>query len=239
MSLKQHIWASTLFAVVAGPGLWLAYQTTSEVDAKSFPHANAEANYFPRKGWTVGFHAFRMNGYKDLPVKVYAVTSAGRKGIQTVRVSSQSDKIVIGVRIKWFVVVNGGDAILAKDETPLIDLPGLVGALPKFAVKIPDASLATILTPVMKKRPLRGDFDVHVVVSEVKYLDGSLWNWPEPSKVIVAPLKKHHAAMDLCAGQTCRLAADLFSYQCAYSQGEQCENYGDECDSSICDLYMQ
>src|SRR5688572_26182862 len=77
MTSKVQILAYSLLAVI-GVAAQFAYQTTGEVDAKSLSHASAEANYLPRKGWTVGFHAFRMNGYKDLPVKVYGVTSAGR-----------------------------------------------------------------------------------------------------------------------------------------------------------------
>lgn len=238
MTSKFLILASCSLAVI-GVALAAAHQTGGEVEAKLFSRPRAEASHLPRKGWTVGFHAFRINGYKDLPVKVYGVTSGGLQGLQVARVSSQSDKIVIGVKIKWFVGVKGNDAILAKGETPLIDLPGLDGALPKFYVRVPDATLDKILGPVMQKRQLKGDFDVQVMVSEVKYLDGSFWNLAEPTSLGVAPRRKHHAAMDTCAGQTCRLAADLFTYQCADSSGEMCENRGESCTSIICALYMQ
>jgi hypothetical protein len=226
MRSKLHNLYYTLFAVIACVGLLFAYKTTSGVDAKPLP----------RKGWTVGFHAYRISGYKSLPVKVYGVTSAGERGLEVAHVRSKSDKIVIGVRIKWFVSEKDKSSILAKGETPLLNLPGLVGAQPSFDVKVPDATLDRILRPVMKNGQLRGDFDVQVVVGEVKYLDGSFWKLPEPTNLVVVPIRKHHGAYDACPGQTCRLAPDLFSYQCADSKEEECINSGTICSSYICGL---
>lgn len=224
MKSRLHILCYIVFAVIACVGLLFPYKTTGGVDATPLP----------RKGWTLAFHAYRMNGYQDLPVKLYGVTSAGEQGLELAHVTVKAHEIVTGVRISWFVSEKDKTSILAKGETPLLNLPGLVGARPRFDVNVPDVTLDRIMRPVMKRGQLRGDFDVQVVVSEVKYLGGSIWKLPEPTKLVVEPIRKHHGAYDDCSGQTCRLAPDLFAYQCADSQGEHCTNYGNKCDSYIC-----
>ncbi len=232
MNSKLHIVFYLAIAALGSVGLLLADKTS---DASAFPHVStANSKSFPAKGWTVGFHAFRIGGYRELPVKVYGVTSAGEQGLQVAHLSSNSDQIVIGVRIKWFVGKKGSTSILSKGETPLLELRGLTGALPKFDIRVPDVTLEKVLLPIIRKGQLQGDFDVQVVVSEVKYLGGSSWQLPEPTRLVIVPLRKHHATVDLCAHQTCRLAPDLFTYQCANSNGEECENRGGSCTSLIC-----
>lgn len=235
MKSKLHIVSYLAIAALGCVGLLLTNKTSNRVDASVLPNVSTvDAKVFPEKGWTIGFHAFRINGYRELPVKLYGVTSAGAQGLQVAHVSSNSDKIVIGVRIKWFVGKKGSTSILSKGETPMLELRGLTGALPKFDVRVPDVTLEKVLVPLIRKGQLRGDIDVQVIVSEVKYLDGWSWQLPEPTRLVIVPLKKHHAAVDLCAHQTCRLAADLFSYQCADTNGEECENHGGSCTSLIC-----
>lgn len=234
MTSKLPIVCYLAIALSCG-GLLLADKTTSGVDASPLPHISAaNAKLFPAKGWTVGFHAFRISGYRELPVKVYGVTSAGAEGLQIAHLSSNSDKIVTGVRIKWFVSKKGSTSILSKGETPLLELRGLTGALPKFNIRVPDVTLQKVLLPLIQRGQLQGDFDVQIVASEVKYLGGSSWYLSEPTRLVVVPLRRHHAAVDLCAHQTCRLAADLFTYQCAGGNGEECENHGGSCTSLIC-----
>lgn len=234
MISKLHIVCHLAIALGCG-ALLLAEKTSSGVDASALSHVSTpNSRPFPAKGWTVGFHAFRISGYRELPVRVYGVTSAGEQGLRVAHLSSNSDKIVIGVKIKWFVGKKGSTSILSKGETPLLELRGFTGALPKFDIKVPDVTLERVLLPLMRRNQLQGDVDVQVVVSEVKYLDGSWWQLPEPTRLVVVPLRKHHAAVDLCAHQTCRLAPDLFSYQCADTNGEECENHGGSCTSLIC-----
>jgi len=234
MNLKRHIPYCIAVAVLGCAGFLLT-DSTKGVDASTPRDTSvAKPRLFPLKGWSVGFHVFKIKDYRELPVKVYGVTSAGEKGLETAHIRSNSDKILTGLKVKWFVGKKGSTAILSKGETPLIELSGLVGALQQFDVKVPDATLERILVPVVRKGQLQGDLDVHVVVSEAHYLDGSSWKLREPRNLVVVPLKRHHAAVDLCAHQTCRLAPDLFSYQCANTDAEECENHGGSCTALIC-----
>lgn len=234
MNLKRYAPYCLAVAVLGCSG-FLVVDRTNDVDASARRDTGKErSRLLPLKGWSIGFHAFRIKDYRELPVKVYGITSAGEKGLEIAHIRTNSDKILTGLKVKWFVGKKGGIAILSKGETSSIELPGLVGALPQFDVRVPDATLEKILVPLVHKGQLQGDIDVHVVVSEAIYLDGSSWKLREPRNLVVVPLKRHHAAVDLCAHQTCRLAADLFSYQCANTDAEECENHGSSCTALIC-----
>jgi hypothetical protein len=197
----------------------------------------AELNSFPKEGWTVGFHAYRTKGYDTLPVIVHGVTSAGKNGLEVAHISVKSDKIVTGLKIRWYVNRKDKTVILARGETEWLDIPDVTGAAPKFDVQVPGASLQAVLGPLVQKHQLKGDIDVQVMASEAKYLDGSTWRLPITKRLVFAPLRKHHAANDLCVNQSCRLAPDLFSYQCVDTGNEECTNYGHACTSYICDPF--
>src|SRR5262245_46536565 len=108
MKSKVHILCYITIAALGCIALLLTDKTSNGVDASALPHVStANAIVFPAKGWTVGFHAFRIGGYRELPVQVFGVTSAGEQGLQVAHLSSNSDKIVTGVRIKWFVGKKG------------------------------------------------------------------------------------------------------------------------------------
>jgi hypothetical protein len=226
---RRYLWSFVALVLIGGITI---------SPSRSTQGGNAKP--LPRKGWTVGFHAYRMSGFNDIPVKVIGVGSAGERGLQVAHVSgSKASQIITAVRIKWYVSEMGKTSILAKGETRWLDLPGLTGAQPKFDVAVPDADLDKIMRPVMEHGGLHGDYDVQVVVAEVRYLGGSAWKLPEINTLATVPIKKnHHAAMDLCPNQTCRLNVELAVYQCGSGQQELCENYGQDCNSWICGTWI-
>jgi hypothetical protein len=224
--LRRYLWLF-LAALFIGGLVISPYRSTQGVNVKPLP----------LEGWTVGFHAYRMKGFSDLPVKVVGVESAGVKGLQKAYVSgSKASHIITAVRIKWYVSEKDKTRILAKGETPLLDVPGLTGAQPRFEVAVPDASLDKIMRPVMGRGGLHGDYDVQVVVAEVRYLGGEVWKLQEPATLVIVPLKKNHAANNPCPGQSCRLGTGV--YQCKDAPGEECENFGQTCRSWICDTLL-
>src|ERR1043166_5343354 len=177
---RRYLWVF-IAALFIGGLVISPYRSTQGVNIKPLP----------REGWTVGFHAYRMSGFNDLPVKVVGVESAAARGLQMAYVSgSKASHIITAVRIKWYVSEKDKSRILAKGETPLLDLPGLTGAQPRIDVAVPDASLDKIMRPVMEHGGLHGDYDVQVGVAEVRYLGGEVWKLKEPPTLVTVSLKK-------------------------------------------------
>lgn len=204
--------------------------------AVGYVRNTAETKQLPRNGWTVGFHAYRAEGFDLVPVRVTSVTSEGNKGLTKVELRNRSSKSVTAIKVGWYVSTEGGPGtILAKGESALLGLPGALQAGENFQFSLPPVSLAKILKPVVKGKTLRGDYSVQVVVTEVVYDDGSTWKISQPANVARVVLNYAHP-MPACANQTCRWNASLGSYQCVDGTGELCTNEGSSCTSHACDL---
>lgn len=203
--------------------------------AVGYVRNNTENKQLPRKGWTVGFHSYRAEGFNSIPVRVISVTSKGNEGLTNVELVNRSSKPVTAVKIGWYVSTEDGPGtILTKGESPLLGLPATLQADERLQLNVPPVSLAKILKPVVKGNTLRGDFSVQVVVTKIVYEDGSTWKFSQPSNVARVQLNHAYIFQKGCAGQTCKWHSEIGAYQCEASAGELCTNGGTSCTSSAC-----
>lgn len=156
---------------------------------------------FPvRKNWP-GSMVYLRKGYDTLPVQVTIVTPAGgqellKRGIfiKQVGIKNSSGRAVTAVKLSWyFYRWEEPDEILQTGQTPLIELGRIdnnekcdIGIIPldvlpgRFAGAkqcIIDSPILTyaMIEEVMKKGKFSDREVVEVVVSEVHFEDGTIW----------------------------------------------------------------
>lgn|SRR5215204_375395 len=198
--------------------------TTSTTDAALGQQSNPLTK-LPDGNWSFGIYPYHGSDAQDLPVVVGLVTSEIGAGAGATRVGvvNNSNKTVAAVRFKWLLFEGERrDRVLQQGSTPLLALRATLAPNDKRILLYQVASLLKVYRPLLRNNILNGDFEMEILVEEVRFADGSIWRKGEgQAKWRNRDLKITRAAFVQCPKQKCKSntagSAETVYYSCEAS----------------------
>lgn len=163
------------------------------------------ADWIPPGEWALSCTPDWKPGHGSIPVDVFAVITSARKGlsITDVGIWNRSSKTLAKVKFRWDLCeMNNPDTVLEDGDTGLINVVLDAGA--KQTINHLILSFGGVCQPLLNSGRLIGRYHVEVWVCEIRYKDGSMWEWSpapdggEPSRLI-SPLDVALDDHDRCA----------------------------------------
>lgn len=152
----------------------------------------------PTGDWTLSIGVYTGAGHKSLPVDVSSVTSDALKGsaVTKVTLENRTSQYVEQVKFRWQISEEEDPSTtLLQGTTPRVDVqlsPGVERTLEYTVV-----TFAKIYKPLLREGVLKGKYRMEIMVGEVVYLDGSIWEWEELSDTAHTILHVFGASQEL------------------------------------------
>jgi hypothetical protein len=143
---------------------------------------------FPQGNWTLMAIPYLEANYRANPVVVKSVTTEADKGLTVTRVGILSrSKMVSAVRLRWYLSTEANpEAILQQGETPDIQV---AGGVPAGQVRELEYGVVSFSKLYPASEALKGNFVINIVVSAVKYDDGTSWTERAKSRLDYMPVE--------------------------------------------------
>lgn len=125
----------------------------------------------PQGTWTFSSGPYSGPDATSLPVDVYSVTTEADKGLLTTSVSlhNRTAKDVAAVKLRWILKDTDSGNMLLDGETGSVGVA--VAAGKRQVLRYPVVSFAKIARTLAGRSPLKGNYRLEILVSEVTYAD--------------------------------------------------------------------
>lgn len=205
----------------------------------------------PEGNWSVSFGAYLRDDYRNSPVFIVAVSNRDA-AVTNFDVFNNSSKDVKGFRVKWLVYGDENrQKVLKEGETPFIKFfdkltPGKGGK-----VKYSATSIRKFYASFVENGRLDKDFQVELMIDEVKFEDGSTWKigdgksnytsvkFEKRAKPLTSPKLLTPCSMTRCKSVPNTDIKGGVTYTCeASTVRETCANASNQysCNNVACDL---
>jgi hypothetical protein len=155
-------------------------------------NVSSDEEQLPPGDWSLSPGGYTGPDKDSLPVIVNSVTSTGPKvEVTKVTLINKTTKFVRQVRLQWQVYDR---SLVRKKEDPRIIL--IQGRTPRITVDLSPVeerpleylvtSFAKIYKPLLRDGVLKGKYQMEIMVGQVVYGDGSIWEWGEPTDTTAA-----------------------------------------------------
>lgn len=203
-------------------------------------------NSFPEGNWSVSFSPYLKDDYLTSPVFVTSVNSKDAAAA-SFEIFNNSTKDVKVVRLKWMVYTDENrQTVLKEGKSPHLRFFGNFAPNKSGKIKYSPISLRGFYQSFIENGRLGKDFQVELMIDEVRFTDGSVWkSGDKKSSYVNAKFEKRTKLLTPCASQRCKAGSSpdikeprAVTYSCEASQlRETCANAGDtySCNNVACD----
>lgn len=226
--------------LVAGMFLSLGFMSYGFAQTKD-AERNSLLEPLPRGNWSIAFHPYLGQDYLNAPVIVQSV-STKRLASEKFEIQNVSNKAVIGVKVRWILYENEDRSrVLRQGQTRFLsfrnELPsGQIGFIRLHVISIFD-----FYRDFLTNGQLDRDFDVDLLVDEVKFADGTFWRWedgpsPDRKEQMFSNMTESDCAKQKCVPRESTTVRGGVVYSCGSSTfNERCVPSGDfDCTNQSC-----
>ena len=248
MLRKINKWIFVLAGITLVCALFFVSQKSS-MQKQEIREAKTD-DTLPEGNWSVSFHPYLKDGYKDSPVYVASVANKDT-AVTSFEVFNNSPKDVKAFRLKWLVYAGDNSQKAIKEgKTPYVRLFNKLVSGKGGKIKYSAISLRKFYESFVENGRLDKDFQVDLLVDEVKFTDGSNWKSGDGKPNFVnakfeKPAKPLTSSKLLtpCSQTRCKSVPNTdikggVTYTCEPSTvRETCSNAGDQysCNNIACD----
>lgn len=195
----------------------------------------------PRGDWSIVFHPYLGQDYLNAPVIVQSV-STKRLAAERFEIQNISNKPVKAVKVKWILYENEDRSrVLRQGQTGLLNFRNELPSGQMGFIRLRIVSLFDFYRDFLFKGQLNRDFDVDLLVDEVKFADGSVWRWedgasPNINNQMFSVMQNLDCAKQRCVPRPSTTVRDAVVYSCgASTMNERCVPSGDfDCTNQSC-----
>jgi hypothetical protein len=227
---------STKVRTVASLTIFLLLIAVNFVLAK---HQGRKGVELPRGNWSFSAHPYMGKDLDDRPVIVSSVETHADKGIRLTRaaVKNRSTKPVLSVKLQWSLSYEQSqDTALRNGTSDWIELPKNIPSGESRVLRFlaPPVSFVSVTNDFVSNGILTGDFYLTVLVSEVRYEDGSTWMASRIGNGRVIQVSLRNALSQVgCARQKCKNIGGGYACE-ASTNSEYCTNRQVSCSDTLC-----
>lgn len=226
--------------LTAGTLLLLAFMFHGFAQTKDTGRINL-LEPLPRGNWSIVFHPYLGQDYLNAPVVVQSV-STKRLAAERFEIQNISNKPVKAVKVKWILYENEDrNRVLRQGETRLLNFRNELPSGQMGFIRLRVISLFDFYRDFLIKGQLNRDFDVDLLVDEVKFADGSVWRWedgasPDLNNQMFSRMAESDCAKQKCVPRNSTTVRDAVVYSCGSSTyNERCVPSGDfDCSNQSC-----
>lgn len=195
----------------------------------------------PRGNWSIVFHPYLGQDYLNAPVIVQSV-STKRLAAEKFEIQNISNKAVIGVKVRWILYENEDRSrVLRQGQTRLLNFCNELPSGQMGFIRLRVISLFDFYRDFLIKGRLDREFDIDLLVDEVKFADGSIWRWedgasPDRKEQMFSNMMGSDCAKQKCVPRPSTTVRDAVVYSCGSStMNERCVPSGDfDCTNQSC-----
>jgi hypothetical protein len=195
----------------------------------------------PRGNWSIVFHPYLGQDYLNAPVIVQSV-STKRLAAEKFEIQNISNKAVIGVKVRWILYENEDRSrVLRQGQTRLLNFCNELPSGQMGFIRLRVISLFDFYRDFLIKGRLDREFDIDLLVDEVKFADGSIWRWedgasPDRKEQMFSNMMESDCAKQKCVLRPSTTVRDAVVYSCGSStMNERCVPAGDfDCTNQSC-----
>lgn len=197
----------------------------------------------PEGNWSISFGPYLKDDYVNSPVFVTSVSNKDA-AVTSFNIFNNSTKDARAVRVKWMVYADENrQNVLKEGKSPYIRFFDNFVSGKGGKVKYSPISLRGFYQSFVENGKVDKDFQVELMIDEVRFADGSVWKSGDKSNYVNVKFKKPANLLVPCAMQRCKSnpnpdKRDSVFYTCESStMREVCQNSADSsgCTSSACD----
>lgn len=195
----------------------------------------------PLGNWSIAFHPYLGQDYLNAPVIVQSV-STKRLAAEKFEIQNISNKAVIGVKVRWILYENEDRSrVLRQGQTRLLNFRNELPSGQMGFIRLRVISLFDFYRDFLIKGRLDKEFDIDLLVDEVKFADGSIWRWedgasPDRKEQMFSSMMESDCAKQKCVPRPSTTVRDAVVYSCGSStMNERCVPAGDfDCTNQSC-----
>lgn len=203
--------------------------------------SNSLLEPLPRGNWSIVFHPYLGQDYLNAPVVVQSV-STKRLAAEKFELQNISNKAVKGVKVRWILYENEDRSrVLRQGQTRLLNFRNELPSGQMGFIRLHVISLFDFYRDFLIKRQLNRDFDVDLLVDEVKFADDSVWRWedgasPDVNNQMFSRMAESDCAKQKCVPRESTTVRGAVVYSCGSSSfNERCVPSGDfDCTNQSC-----
>ncbi len=232
-STKKTLFAAGIFLLLA----FMFYGFAQTKDAER----NSLLEPLPRGNWSVVFHPYLGQDYLNAPIVVQSV-STKRLAAERFEIQNISNKPVKSIKVRWILYENEDRSrVLRQGQTRLLNFRNELPSGQMGFIRLRIISLFDFYRDFLNKGQLDRDFDVDLLVDEVKFADGSVWRWedgasPDVNNQMFSTMAESDCAKQKCVPRPSTTVRDAVVYSCGSStMNERCVPSGDfDCTNQSC-----
>jgi len=195
----------------------------------------------PVGNWSIVFHPYTGQDYLNAPVIVQSV-STKQLAVERFEIQNISTKPVKGVKVKWILYENEDRSrILLQGQTRLLNFRNELPSGQMGLIRLRVISLFDFYRNFLTKGELNREFDVDLLIDEVKFADGSVWRWedgasPDVNNQMFSRMAESDCAKQKCVPRESTTVRGAVVYSCGSSTfNERCVPAGDfDCTNQSC-----